>query len=286
MAGPWTEVEPGFHVRQSRAFWMNSVVLADAAHTVVVDPGVLPSELDDLRAFTEKLSPRAITLLFTHAHWDHVLGRPSWPKARTVAHDRAAAEMKRDEATIRGDAEAIAAKHGERWAAPFAAFRVDDAVSGLRFMKLDRWKLVLRDAPGHSDSQLSAHLPDRRILIAADMLSDIEIPTLNGPVAPYRETLQALLLLAENGAIETIVPGHGAVARGTDAVIERFHRDLVYLKALDAGVRAAMAKGATLEAAKQSLAALEYTGKRSAEYPNEPLHMENVERAYRGHAHA
>lgn len=281
MASAWTEVEPGIHVRQSRAFWMNSVVLADAAHTVVVDPGVLPSELEDLRAFVERLSPRAVTLLFTHAHWDHVLGKPWWPKARTLAHDRCAAEMKRDETTIRGEAEAIAVKHGERWATPFAVFRVDEAVSGLRFMKLDPWKLVLRDAPGHSDSQLSVHLPDRRMLLAADMLSDIEIPTLNGPIAPYRETLQALLLLAENGAIEVIVPGHGGVARGRSAVVERFRRDLDYLKALESGVRDAVAKKLSHEAAKQSLAAMEYTGKRSTEYPNEPMHMENVEQAYR-----
>jgi glyoxylase-like metal-dependent hydrolase (beta-lactamase superfamily II) len=281
MAGAWTEVEADIHVRQSRVFWMNSVVLADAAHTVVVDPGVLPSELDDLRAFMEKLSPRAVTLLFTHAHWDHVLGRPWWPKARTIAHDHFNAEVKRDEATIRGEADAIAAKHGERWPAPFAAFRADDPVSGLRFMKLDPWKLVLRDAPGHSDSQLSVHLPDRRVLIAADMLSDIEIPTLDGPIAPYRETLQALLLLAENGAIEVIVPGHGTIARGSDAVIERFRRDLDYLNALERGVRDAAAKKLSLEAAKELLGAMEYTGKRSAECPNEPLHMENIEHAYR-----
>lgn len=280
----WTEVEPGVHVRQSKAFWMNSVVLADPEHTVIVDPGVLPSELDDLAAFTAARPSRATTLLFTHAHWDHVLGRPWWPDAKTLAHDRAVAEMRRDERKINREAEQLASQHGERWAKPFVPFKVDSAISGLKFLKLDPWRLVLRDAPGHSDSQLSVHLPDRRLLIAADMLSDIEIPTLDGPVAPYRETLQALLLLAEHGAIEVIVPGHGAIASGRDAVLERFRRDLDYLEALDAGVREAAAKGLPVEAAEQSLAALEYTGKRSTEYPNEPLHLENVREVYRAAA--
>src|SRR6185503_8399559 len=194
----WTEVGPGVHVRQSKAFWMNSVVLRDPVHTVVVDPGVLPSELDDLVAFTAAAPSAATTLLFTHAHWDHVLGRPWWPAAKTIAHDRAIAEMRRDEAKIQSEAEKLAAEHGERWAKPFATFKVDSAISGLKFLKLDAWRLVLRDAPGHSDSQLSVQLPDLRILLAADMLSDIEIPTLDGPVAPYRETLQALQLLAEH----------------------------------------------------------------------------------------
>lgn len=291
MAGAWTEVEPGIHVRQSRVFWMNSVVLLDRQHTVVVDPGVLPSEQDDIRARVDEAEVGAKTLVFTHAHWDHVLGRAWWPEAKTLAHDRCAAEIRRDAAKIRAEAEAVAAQHGEHWLPAFLPWpktfepaRIDDPVSGLRFVKLDPWKLVLRDAPGHSDSQLSIHLPDRRVLIAADTLSDIEIPTLNGPIAPYRETLQDLLLLAENGAIEVIVPGHGAVARGRDAVIERFRRDLDYLKALESGVRDAVAKKMSLEAAKQSLAAIEYTGKRSSEYPNEPLHMENVEQVFGTHA--
>jgi hydroxyacylglutathione hydrolase len=283
-AAAWTEVVPGVHVRQSKAFWMNSVVLLDAAHTIVLDPGVLPSELDDLARFTESTPARATTLVFTHAHWDHVLGRPWWPKAKTIAHDRAAAEMRRDVEKIRGEAATLAEQHGERWAKPFEPFKVDSAVSGLHFLKLEPWRLVMRDAPGHSDSQLSVHLPDRRVLIAADMLSDIEIPTLDGPIAPYRETLMALALLADHGAIETIIPGHGSVANGRDAVVNRFRRDLAYLDALDAGVRDAAAKGQPVEAAEQALAAMEYTNKRSTLYPNEPMHLENIRIAYQAAA--
>lgn len=279
-AAAWTEVGPGIHVRQSKAFWMNSVVLRDPERSVIVDPGVLPSELDDLARFTAAAPSRATTLLFTHAHWDHVLGRPWWPGARTLAHDRAAAVMRRDVAKIQAEAEALATQHGEGWARPFEPFKVDDAVSGLHFLKLDAWRLVLRDAPGHSDSQLSVHLPDHRVLLAADMLSDIEIPTLEGAPAGYLRTLEELLLLAEHGAIEIVIPGHGAVARGKDAVLERFRRDLAYLEALDHGVREAAAQGQPIEAIERTLAAMDYTGKRSTTYPNEPLHLENIRIAH------
>ena len=75
----WTRLEGHAHVRQSVAFQMNSVVLLDPDHTVIVDPGVLPSEIDDIAREVGSASPGEITLCFTHAHWDHVLGRSWWP---------------------------------------------------------------------------------------------------------------------------------------------------------------------------------------------------------------
>ncbi len=74
---------------------------------VVVDPGVLPSEIEDLARLSRQAEPEATTLIFTHGHWDHVLGRPWWPAARVVAHDGCAAEIARDAAEIRREAEAL-----------------------------------------------------------------------------------------------------------------------------------------------------------------------------------
>lgn len=276
----WTDLGDGIRVRQSEAFQMNSVLLLDREHTLVVDPGVLPSELDDLTGVVEETAPLAVTLFFTHAHWDHVLGRPWWPEARTLAHDRFAAEVRAEREAILREATSLALRHGDRWERGFAPFTPDVAVSGLRFLRLDPWRLVLRDAPGHSASQLTCHLTDQRLLVAADMLSDIEPPILDGPIAPYRETLEALLVLAEHGAIETLIPGHGSVAEGEDAVLARFHTDLEYLAALERGVGEAIGRGDTLERAQEALAAMPYTGARSTNYPTEAFHRENIRFAY------
>jgi glyoxylase-like metal-dependent hydrolase (beta-lactamase superfamily II) len=117
--------------------------------------------------------------------------------------------------------------------------------------------------------------------VAADMLSDVEIPTLDGPPAAYRRTLQELLPLAEHGAIETLVPGHGSVARGAEAVRGRFRQDLDYLAALTRGVAAARAEGLELSAAQERLATLEYTGKSGTPFPMAEVHRENVAHAWR-----
>ena len=209
----WVDLGHGVLVRRSLAFAMNSVLLLDRDHTVAVDPGVLPSEILDLYKVTDAEGTAQVTLAFTHAHWDHVLGRPWWPGAATIAHDRFAATVHRDAARILEEARNIAREHDQTWDRGFTPFVPDQAVSGLHFTKIGQWRLVLRDAPGHSDSQLTIHVVDHGVLIAADMLSDEEPPILNGPSRPYLETLRGLEPLVRGGAISIVIPGHGSIAR-------------------------------------------------------------------------
>ena len=276
----WTDLGGGIRVRHSAAYQMTSTVLLDAAHTVVVDPGVLPSELDDIARMVADAGAAEITLILTHPHWDHVLGRPWFPDAHTIAHDGFAAVVKRDAAAIQDAAARCASEHGESWTRTFAPFRPDDPVSGLRFLKLGPWKVVLRDAPGHSQEQLTVHLPDHRLLLAADMLSDVEIPGLCGSPASYRAALEPLVPLAEHGAIEVLVPGHGSIAQGAAAVQARFGHDLAYLQALKDGVARAVAAGLGREAAIEQLMAMDYTGKDGRPWPMADVHRENAGHAW------
>ncbi len=267
--------------RQSRAFWMNSLLLLDPAHAVIVDPGVLPAELDDLAAAVAPIRPAHVTLLFSHGHWDHVLGRPWWPGAQTLAHQRFAAEVTAGAARILRKAETLAAEHGVPWTRGFEPFAPDVVVAGERLIQLGPWALTLRDAPGHCPSQVSVHVSERRLLFAADMLGDIEIPILDGPCAIYQRTLEPLLPLFESGAVETLVPGHGSVARGAPACAARIARDLQYLHALETGVREARGRGRTLEETQAALASMDYTG-RDADYSMRDVHRNNVRFAWEG----
>jgi glyoxylase-like metal-dependent hydrolase (beta-lactamase superfamily II) len=209
-----------------------------------------------------------------------VVGRAWFPDAHTIAHDGFTAVVRRDAAHIDAAAAECAKQHGESWSRKFTAFRPDDPVSGIRFLKLGRWKLVLRDAPGHSQEQLTIHLPDQRVLFAADMLSDVEIPGLCESPARYRAALEPLVPLAENGAIELLVPGHGAIARGRDAVVARFRHDLDYLRELSDGIRTALSAGLNRDAAIERVMAMEYTGKHGQPWPMVDVHRENAGHAW------
>lgn len=272
----WTRLGEGVHVRQSRAYRMNSGVLIADGHAVLVDPGVLPSDLDDLAAFVRDAAD-AVTVILTHDHWDHVLGPAWWPDAEYVGHDLLAPALSRDRDAIAAAAVQCAREHGETWTRGFQPFAPQRAVSGQHFSTVGGFRMVFRDAPGHAASQLSVHLPEHRLLFAADMLSDIEIPILDGPAEPYRRTLAALAPLVEGGAIETLVPGHGTIARG-NAVGERLRRDIDYLESLDAGMRECRGQGLSLEATQARLAPLHDANAFDASMV--PVHRDNVRFVY------
>jgi len=281
----WTDLGEGVLVRQSSLYQMNSAALLDTDHTVLMDPGILPSELDDIAAMVAAIAPRRITLLYTHAHWDHILGDTWWPGADCIAHDRFEQAFHEGRAHIEAEAARVAREAGETWPRALTWRAPNRTVSGQRFERFGDWRIVLRDAFGHSDSQLSAHLPELGMLFAADMLSDIEIPILHAPPAVYRGTLEALRPIIEGGAIHTLVPGHGSVARGVDAARARLARDLAYLDALEAGVRAAHARGDGPGAAIEALADLPDV-ERDPGTPMRDIHHENIRIAYTGSAAA
>jgi len=98
--------------------------------------------------------------------------------------------------------------------------------------------------------------------------------------AAYRRTLESLLQLAESGAVETLVPGHGSIARGRDAILARLQEDLDYLEALEHHAAAAVREGHDLEATVAGLAAMEYRGKSGGPFPMAGVHRENVRLAW------
>ncbi len=97
----WTDLGGGIQVRHSAAFRMTSTVLLDRDHAVVVDPGVLPSELDDLARVVGKANPAEVTLILTHPHWDHVVGRAWFPDARRATASRGRGSSRRSARTSR-----------------------------------------------------------------------------------------------------------------------------------------------------------------------------------------
>ena len=174
------------------------------------------------------------------------------------------------------EARQIATEHGGQWSRGFTAFKPRLAISGLHYTTRGPWHMVFRDAPGHCDSQLSLHLPDRSILIAADMLSDVEIPILNRPPAVYRKTLEPLLQLAENGAVETLIPGHGGIAHGRDAALARIREDLDYIAELERRAGASRRAGHDVATSVEALDDMEYRGKHGGPFPMRDVHRDNV----------
>jgi len=281
----WTELGDGAWVRQSRAYEMNTTVLVQDGWALLVDPGVLPSELDDLAAFVASHAPRfeQVAIAFTHPHWDHVLGLRWFPGASTLAHAGFFDVLQVEEATIERKAKEYVEGAGEAWPTPFTAFEPRFNARGTVGMQLGPFSLVTHELPGHDANQIALHFPDRGLFVAADTLSDIEIPWLDAPAWVYRKSLEALTNVFEHEDIRVLVPGHGPIAMGRNDAYRRLLRDIAYLRRIEEGVTSARGRGLSMEDTRTELEAMDYLGKDAA-YSMNDVHRENIRFTYEGMA--
>lgn len=273
----WTDLGDGLRVRQSRCYAMNSLFAVRDGHVLLADPGVLPSELDELAAATQEITPRfeRVSVAFTHPHWDHVLGMPWFPGAETFAHSGFADTLEREELSVQRAAEKGVAELGETLRQPFQAFAPVHAARGTTLTRLGEFDVVTYDTPGHQSTHLALWLPQSGVLVAGDLLSDIEIPWLDAPPWVYRASLKTLHWLFEQEDVRVLVPGHGPLAHGRLQGYRRLLRDMDYLMHLEERVNTAWKRGAGLDETRAELAAMEYLGK-DASYPMNDVHAENV----------
>jgi glyoxylase-like metal-dependent hydrolase (beta-lactamase superfamily II) len=88
---------------------------------------------------------------------------------------------------------------------------------------------------GHAAGHGAVFLPDTGVLVAGDMLSDIEIPLLDtiedDPLGDYRAGLEQFAALS---GVRWLVPGHGHIADAAE-FRRRLDADTRYLNLLSAG---------------------------------------------------
>ncbi|WP_157732520.1 MBL fold metallo-hydrolase [Cellulomonas sp. PSBB021] len=202
-----------------------TVLVGSGGACLVVDPGVTADEVAALGAQLAAAGRRAAAVWSTHPHWDHRLdgpafaGVPRWAvAARDDEHATLAAERDADDELARvlrsrpGDGPAamapvpaVAPTHPAPAGAPPGWRSLDTAALGWAGPRV----LVLAHrahAPGHG----ALLVADVGVLVAGDMLSDVEVPLLDEAASdPLGDYVLALDALAASGA-GLVVPGHGS----------------------------------------------------------------------------
>lgn len=207
------EVATGVLVATSRVMQTNTIVIVASDRALLIDPAWMPDELDALAAALRERGLVVAEGFATHAHHDHLLWHPSfgdvprWASARTAE----LAVVERD---------ALVAALGAEFPPELVELmgRVDAGSPSFDV------ELVVHD--GHAPGHTAVWLPGPRVLVAGDMLSDVELPLPFWPddVPAYERALDVLEPYAR--AARVVIPGHGNV--GTDA-FARWEADRRYL---------------------------------------------------------
>jgi glyoxylase-like metal-dependent hydrolase (beta-lactamase superfamily II) len=220
------EVADGVWVRQSEWIWSNSTVVRGDDGLVLVDPGIDGAELDALADDVERLGIPVVAGFSTHLHWDHLLWHPRFGDVPRYAMPAAA------------EAAPAVRERGQAMAAESATGIPLELVGLITALPADGGPVPGTVVPheAHALGHAALLLADRGVLLAGDMLSDVLIPMLDprrpGQPAAYEAALD--LLGDAAGQVDVLVPGHGAVATGSE-IAARLTADRAYLDALRRG---------------------------------------------------
>lgn len=232
-------VAPGVWVSTSRRMTTTTTVVAAHATAppgggvLLVDPAWDPDELEALADWLDGHRFTVAAGWSTHAHHDHLLWHPRFGAAPRWATPAAAAAARAHRAEL-------IAELGPDWPAELAGVALVEGLPGGR-LPGERGIEVISH-PAHAPGHGALWIEDARVLLAGDMLSDVEIPLPEHPgrdsgrpgagLEDYRAGLAALLPFVRRAAV--LVPGHGrvALAGSADTPLDRWRRDLAYLDSL------------------------------------------------------
>lgn len=269
------EIADGVHVATAEIWTsLTTVVVAPDGRALVVDPGITVEEIESLAATLAHRGWRVTAGFSTHPHWDHVLWTRSLGEVPRWASPTAVHAQERSLAEDLVKVEREAPGHdlslfGRLTPIPWGGTRSAQPDGPLGTVRLP-WPAApgyatssgLGSTPGdaagdpvvivvehqaHAPGHGALVLPGAGVIVVGDMLSDIEVPLLDlgahDPVGGYRAGLDVLERAISEHGVHTLVPGHGHVATGSDAIWERFGADRAYLDALEAAASSGRDEG-------------------------------------------
>ncbi|HUR85924.1 MAG TPA: MBL fold metallo-hydrolase [Solirubrobacteraceae bacterium] len=237
----WLEIGDRVFTRRYDFLDQQIGVVIDGSDVMVIDTRASPSHARVIVEELRQLTTNPVSIVVdTHWHWDHSFGNSVFRPAPIWGHVRAAERMRRDGAgairEVVDELPKIAAEMAEVVIDPpehtfedRATVRVGDRVVELRY-----------HGRGHTEGDISVHVPDANVLFAGDLIENGAPPSFgDGFPLDWPATVEELLPLA-TGAV---VPGHGAV--GARAFVED---QLVSFRALADLARQVHAGVLTIEA--------------------------------------
>ena len=228
-----TEIAPGIFITEHQvADGKNGIIFGERA-VLAIDAGTYPEEGQIMADFIRSQGRTPDRLVLTHGHPDHVLGSQVFIGAEVIAHTLCPVEINRILPSMAKRIKVSPAEARSRIAWPTMTFTDELHID------LGDKRVRLFPTPGHSQDGISVYLEDERLLIAGDAVVTSIVPAIGaGDSRGLEATLRNLLTMD----IEVMVPGHGDVVRGPEAIQGWCHWIIGYLSGVRAAVQEALAR--------------------------------------------
>lgn len=212
--------------------YVSASLLVLPGKALVVDTLCKP---EDMEAFIPLIGEREVTVLYTHADWDHCLGTAALNPVRVVAHQLTSRRLSEEGSDMldglrRDNPELVA---GASIALPDTTFqdRLTLELAGGQSAGAEREtgiKVELIHLPGHTEDSSVCYVPELGVLFAGDAVED-PFPSVTKPLNTglWSDALEEL-----GKKVSLVIPGHGPVSGP-----ELLDRNARYLRGLMGAAR-------------------------------------------------
>jgi len=221
---------PWLTVFESALYRTTSTVVQTDDLVLLVDPNWLPEEVMQIRNYVEEVrAKRPLYILLTHSDYDHILGVGAFDHQGIIASKAFAERQDRvkELAKLRAfDARFyVQRSYPIYYPEPTHIIDVDGAT-----LNIGSTHLQFALAAGHTACGLFTLIRD--VWIAGDYLSDVEMPFIDQDYRLYLETLRKSERLLLYWKPDMLIPGHGSIAFGENAILKRLQASRTYLEVL------------------------------------------------------
>ncbi|MEJ8278220.1 MBL fold metallo-hydrolase [Pseudonocardia spirodelae] len=216
MDGRWTGLADGVLARRHDELDLTTGLVLGCTRALVVDTRGDEVQGAELAAAVRAVTDLPVTVVLTHAHFDHCFGTAAFPGAPVYAQAGCAGALLATTAAQRAywvrhyrDAGTTATAAALAATTPVLPDRPVCPRPGDRHV-LDlggRTVELVHPGPGHTGHDLAVRVPDAGVLFAGDLLENGAPPSA-GPDAWPRRWPDAVALLLGTGP-RVLVPGHG-----------------------------------------------------------------------------
>jgi cyclase len=211
---------------------VTATVIFTSEGAVIVDTLPFPQETRSIREFLNQRRTKALYVINTHSHADHIYGTYLFPEAEVIAHYQCRRLMERHAE----EALAAAKQQTPRLAdvkIRYPELLFNDAMT----LRIGGKTLELNYSPGHSRDVITVHAVEDRLMVASDTV--MPVPYVVG--GDLDDMIQSLTAIKQKN-LENLVQGHGEVLlRGE--IEDALAASINYLRTIDRLVRERIVRG-------------------------------------------